>query len=434
MEKRIKVVWICHFSNDQIKKNLLFSPLYFRKLFAKINNSQVNRWKDFAVWNTNAIRQFENFEDIDLTVVFPYGGIKGKKQCFDINGVHYVAFRSEDDRFVPVLWDMVIKPKKKEFRSNRKIISSIISENQPDIVHVIGAENPYYSIAALDIPSSIPSVVSLQTLMSSPGFLKNFPIRKESYDYTSAMEQQILNKCNYIGSIESSFKEIICKSINPNAVFLKMPLAVGVDVDNTQSEKEFDFVYFAANISKACDWAIEAFSIACRKRPELKLNVSGYYSEGYKSQLDARINELGISHQVIFTGAKSSHSEVLKQIKKSRFAILPLKVDLISGTIREAMACGLPVVSTITPGTPELNEKRESILLSEKGDFDNMAAQMLRLADNADFASTIQNNAILTVKEKYSNEGFMQLWHKAYYEIIDNYKNGTPFSDDIVLR
>ena len=102
-----------------------------------------------------------------------------------------------------------------------------------------------------------------------------------------------------------------------------------------------------------------------------------------------------ITKNVIFCGPLPTHDDVIKQIRKSRFAILPLKIDLISGTIREAMANGLPVVTTITPATPKLNETRESVLLSEKGDFKAMAENMLWLINDNEVAIKLKKNSFV---------------------------------------
>lgn len=430
---KMKVVWICHFSNDQIKEHIQISNLYYKKIITRLFGKPCKAWNEFAVWNTNALHYFENYSDIELTVIFPYPGIKGKTQHFIINGINYVAFRSESDFLIRYLLSRYTK-KKSKFEKNRKLISSIISKIQPDIVHVIGAENPYYSFAALDIPKSIPSIVSLQTLLSAPDFQKNYPMNNDSYQYYSDLEKKIIRKCNYIGSVVSHYNDVVTKQIKPNAVFLKMPLAVGVDIDNSPCKKEFDFVYFAANINKACDDAIEAFALACKYNSELTLNVSGDYSPDYKAKLDVRIQELGIARNVIFTGPKATHDDVMAQIKKSRFALLPLKVDLISGTVREAMACGLPVVTSITQLTPTLNSKRESVLLSPKGDYQAMANNMIKLLENEHYASVIRENAFITIRERHNNERTIQMWRKAYYEIIDNFKNGVPLSEEVITK
>lgn len=420
INKKIKVVWVCHFSDEKVRSQIRFSPLYYKRFLYLFKREHRYKWQDFAVWNSNAIREFEKYDDIDLTVIFPHFGIKGKKQSFCVNGINYICFRSEDDYFFHYLRNKLLRTFEKEYVQNRKLISSEISKINPDIVHIIGAENPYYSIAALDIPDNIPSIVSTQTLMSLPNFLKNYPISKSSYEYRSKLEQQILKKCSYVASRVERTQKYIRENINSNAIFLQMPLALGVEIDISCEEKKYDFVYFAANINKACDYAIEAFALACAKHPALTLNVSGDYSHDYKAKLDKRLQDLGIQGQVFFTGPKATHDDVISQIKESRFAILPLKIDLISGTVREAMACGLPVVTTITPATPKLNEDRESVLLSEKGDFQAMADNMIKLVEDDHLANYLRDNAIRTVRERYSNEYFMQKWRKAYHEILVN--------------
>lgn len=431
---KIKVVWLCTFSNYKIRDTIQFSKTYYKYLVSKVLKRPKPIVRDRCVWVTNAIQEFEGYDDVDLTVVFPYWGIKGKLQHFDIKNIHYICFKSEDDNLIDYYRIHRNGYVKKNWTKNRRIISEIISRVNPDLIHIIGAENPNYSIAALDIPSSIPCVTSLQTLMSAPDFRSNYPISDALYNYRSELEKQVVKRSDYIATQNETFISIIKRSIKPDALFLRMILAVGENVNTDYDTKDYDFVYFAADIIKASDYAIEAFALACKRYPKLTLNISGGYSQGYKSQLDKRIQELGIKENVFFTGPKETHEEVLQQIKKSRFALLPLKVDLISGTIREAMACGLPVVTTITPETPDLNRNRESILLSEIGDYASMAENMIKLLNSEEYALQIRENAIKTIQETYNTKKFMQNWRIAYSEILRHFKYGTPFSDDILIK
>ena len=417
---KIKVVWICHLSDVKIRSHLRFSKFYYIAVIKKLFGMPPHKWTDYAVWNSNAIKEFEKFDDIELTVVFPHNGIKGRSQKFSLNGVNYICFRSEEDNIISFIKNRLFRNRNHRYLRNRRFVKDVIKEIKPDIVHVIGAENPYYSITALDIPNEIPSIVSLQTLMCDPDFLSNYPIAESLYKYRSGIEAEIIKHCCYIGTTILKYKEIIKRDLKPDAVFLKTSLAVGVDIDESIVETDYDFVYYAANINKAADYAIEAFAIAERKRPGISLNISGYYSEDYKQKLDIRIKQLGIENNVFFTGEKESHEEVLCQIKKSKFALLPLKIDLISGTIREAMACGLPVVTTRTPGTPTLNEKRESVLLSEIGDYQGMADNMIRLIDDVQYAKQIRDNGLQTVRERYHNYKFMSNLRDTYFTILNS--------------
>lgn len=433
MSDKIKVLMICHLSSETIRRHITFDRFYFRVLLYRLTKRGEYKYGDYAIWNSNAIAELEKYNDIDLTIVFPHSGIKGSYQCFTINRTNYICFRSQEDHFFPFLIDRLFIPPKRAFKRNRRFVSSLINHLNPDIVHIIGAENPYYSITALDIPHSVPVIVSLQTLLASPGFFDNYPISKRDYIYRKNVEEMVIKRSDYLAFRAKAYQETIKASITPNTPILDMPLALGVNINTSCKSKQFDFVYFSANINKACDQAIEAFAMACKKYPTLSLNISGAYSSKYKSIIDRRIAELDITHNVYFSGSQSSHEDVLNQIKKSRFALLPLKADLISSTIREAMACGLPVVSTITAATPILNEDRESVLLSIPGDYVAMANNMIHLLEDEDFASTIRDNALITVEERYSNSAFIRQWHQSYFEVISNFHYNTPFSKNIVL-
>lgn len=420
MEHKLKIVWICHFSSKEIRENIHFS-----KFFPSSYDT------DLGIWNVNAIKQFEKYEDIDLYVVFPHLGMKNKFQRFSINGINYICFKSEDDTLYARIIRRLFNYQFTRFRKNRKFISSVINDIRPDLVHVIGAENPYYSLGALEVPNNIPCIVSLQTLMVAPDFFTNYLLSRKEYDYRVGVERNVIERADYIATSIDSFRKGIKNLIRKDAVFLDMDLAMGKDIDTSEADKEYDFVYFAKNIDKAADVAIEAFALALFAHSGLTLNISGDYSKEYRAGLDRRINELGISKNVFVTGPKDTHNDVIAQIKKSRFALLPLKVDFISTTILEAMACGLPVITTITPGTPNLNLKRESVLLSEKGDFKAMADNMLKLVIDDKFAKQLKSNAFDTINESYSNKAITNKWRQTYHEIIDHTLNGKPVSSEI---
>lgn len=422
--KKIKVVWVCHLSNEEIRKRLNFRKMTLLK----------TGMVDFAQWNTNAINEFKKFEDVELHVISPHAGINSNIQEFSKDGIYYHFFRSEDDCFIYRLKRKFLKGKylTPEYKGNTKTILSIINDIKPSLIHLIGAENPYYSIAALSMPKDIPLIVTLQTLMNDPDFYKNYPTTKQMYDYRSGVEREVLLRADYVSCRAQKFKDVLKKQFNPPVKILNMALIVGEKINTTNCKKEYDFVYFAKDIEKAAYWAIEAFAIANKKHPETTMRIVGGYAPKFKKQLDDRIAGLDIADKVTFSGSLPNHDDVINEVRKARVAVLPLKIDLISGTIREAMANGLPVVTTITPATPKLNENRESVLLSEKEDFNNMASNMLDLLDNEELYNTLQANGYATVKERYDNGVEAGLWREAYYAVLENYKTGEPLPDKLV--
>lgn len=418
MKEKIKVVWITHFSNKDIREKLSFAKPYLVNVLRRILGYPMPGHSDFAVWNTNAVIQIEKYSDIDLTIVMPHYGIAGDFQEFTVGSVKYICYRSQDDHIIPFLKSKLFHKSERTYKKNRAFISHVIEAERPDIVHIIGAENPYYSIAALDVPDRIPSIVSLQTLLSTPDFTNKYSLLDGVYELRAEIEKEVIQACTYIAGAKA-FHGYIIENIKKDAKFLDMPLALGLEVDTTNTGKEFDFVYFAANIQKACDDAIEGFGLACKKYPHLTLNVSGGYDEPFKKTLDKRIHQLGITNNVFFSGSKDTHEGVIEQIKKSRFALLPLRVDHVSSTIREAFACGLPVVTTITEGTPMLNEETLTVLLSEQGDYESMANNMIRLIEDENLAEQLRVNGIARVRKLYSNERYVSKWHDAYLSIYN---------------
>lgn len=417
VEKKIKVAWICHFSNEEIRNQLHFAQwtptAIFRRFFKK--KGYLN---DFAIWNTNAIKEFEKFDDIELHIISPHSAISGKVQYFNLQGIHYHFFKSETDRLLThISMRLGICKLQTSYERNSRTILNLVREINPQIIHLIGAENPHYSESALWLPKEKPLIVSLQTLMSDPDFFKNYPISKADYDYRSSIERQVIKHADYIATKVERFRTLIKEQIDFGAKFLDMSLAVGENINLTPTAKEYDFIYFAADISKAIDHALEAFAIAKRTNPHITLHVVGSYSDSFMLQIEEQMKLLSLGNEVTFTGRLETHDDVLKEIRKARFAILPLKIDILSGTIREAMANGIPTVTTITPATPQLNEKRKSILLSEKGNFEMMAQNMCALLSDEEFANSIKQNAIKTINERYDNHFAMNVWREYYIKI-----------------
>ena len=160
----------------------------------------------------------------------------------------------------------------------------------------------------------------------------------------------------------------------------------------------------------------------------------GEYNLSIYNKLVDRLRIFGVEGNVTFAGKQKTHDDVIKLVRKARFAVLPLKIDYISGTIREAMANGIPVVTTITPGTPMLNEIRESVILSEKGDYSAMAKNMFLLMEDESFVNKISQNAAITVKEILNNTTEMRHWVDIYRAIIANKRENLPIPDNFLSK
>lgn len=426
---RIRVVWICSVSNPDLRNHLeLYIPKWQKILRYIVKKPLDETVGDSAVWNTNALREFEKIEEVDLHVIFVHPLMHRKIQRFEEKGIHYYAVSEGDDSIISFIRKRCIKGSLPYEKTWKRIVQ-LVKEIEPEIVHMIGAENPPYSWSLMKLPKDIPTFVQLQTLTHNPAVLQAYSNVHPEY------ELPVIKRADYIGTKSTVFPEMIRQFIKKDPICVNTALLVAEEPDLEFCEKVFDFVYFANYISKAIDLAVEAFAIAHSHQPSLTLDIIGGASEEEFYALKTRIRELGINNAVTIEGRLATHEDVITQIKKSKFALLPLKSDIVSGTIREAISVGLPVVTSITQGTPSLNEKRESVLLSQIGDNETMANNMLRLVNDKQLEEELRRNALITLKEKYgTNADRAQEWVKAYDACILNARNNTPIPDFILNK
>lgn len=423
MTGKIRIAYICTFSNKDVRSRLNFHVGWATRIMWKLLRNHVPESPDdVGVWNTNAIHEFEHVDDVELHVITPCPYLSSKLQEFVLNGIHYHFFRDETSLFFVSIYFKIVRPQKYSYRSNRKIVRKLIERIQPDLVHMVGAENPTYTTSLFDIPKSIPTILQLQTLINDPEFLSHYPIDKRSYAHRSSVEMRAIMRTDYLGVRAKKYLKILKEDIMPNGEILNIGLALTEKIKIEPVKKQYDFVYFANDLSKAGDLALEAFGIAHTHNPHITLNIVGGCGEVFKQQLNNIVERYNIADVVSFEGKLETHDNVLNQISKSRFALLPLRIDLTSGTIREAIARGLPVITTDTGsmGTQQLNIDSQCVLLSPKDDAQSLADNMLRILNDPELANTLVKNATQRQEKKYSNKRIVKEYVEAYRYCIQS--------------
>lgn len=437
MDKKIKVVWICHVQNPMLRERIPVGVGKVEHLVRKlIHKPEITFCPDVAQWITNGIKAMEEFRDeVELYIVSPGYAMKDELLEFSVNGINYCLYRNEDYEFGTILRNKLLKTQfKSEYKKNRKRIKHYIQKISPDVVHIIGLENQFYSLSFNDIPSNIPTIVQLTALLNDPDFYTRFFMSKEEYEYRASIERDILLRADYIGTVAQKFIKIIYNTIKRDATIINTSLALAEEMNQSDTPKEYDFVYFALNISKAIDLAVDAFIIASKKKPGITLDVIGGCPNELKAKLDEILKKNGLNQQVVFEGKLPTHDDVIAQIRKSKFALLPLKIDLISGTIREAMANGIPVITTDTgeKGTQLLNKDNQAALISQIGDREALANNMLKLLEDRELSDMLRTNGFEKSSNQKTNKEIIRHYVDAYKACLDNYHKGTPIPSDYV--
>jgi glycosyltransferase involved in cell wall biosynthesis len=121
-----------------------------------------------------------------------------------------------------------------------------------------------------------------------------------------------------------------------------------------------------------------------RKHPELKIALVACPDEAAKAAVEAEARALGIADRVIAVGYRPDVPDIL--------GAADVVADLswaglgITGTLREAMALGRPVIASSAGGNPELVEDGRSGLLVPPRDPAAFAAALGRLLEEPELA------------------------------------------------
>ncbi len=119
---------------------------------------------------------------------------------------------------------------------------------------------------------------------------------------------------------------------------------------------------------------LRAFAEVHKQCPEAILELVG---DGYlRSELEALVAELGLGDCVIMEGVSA---DVAGRLNRADVFVLSSDFEGLPVSVLEAMACGLPVVSTDAGGTRDIVINEENGLIVPVGDQAALQDAMLRL-------------------------------------------------------
>lgn len=149
--------------------------------------------------------------------------------------------------------------------------------------------------------------------------------------------------------------------------------------------------------------AIRAFAIVYRRHSDATLTIAG--SGPLAESLQALAESLGLGTAVIFTG-RLDRDAMADAYRKADVAINPSLVDNMPNSVLEALASGVPVVSTNVGGVPFIVCDGKTALLVPPESPEAMAEAILQLMDDSALSEKLVDNGLEEVK-KYT---WSQVW------------------------
>ncbi|HZF37804.1 MAG TPA: glycosyltransferase family 4 protein [Blastocatellia bacterium] len=158
---------------------------------------------------------------------------------------------------------------------------------------------------------------------------------------------------------------------------------------------------------------LRAFALVERRVHDARLIVAG--AGGERSRLQALAAELGLK-RVEFVGA-APPDRMPELYDRADIFVNSSLVDNMPLSLIEAFACGLAVVSSDAGGIPSLVTGGETGLLSPCGDYEALAANVIRLLEDQRLAADLIGRARVACRQ-YTWEAARGSWLKIYESIV----------------
>ena len=148
------------------------------------------------------------------------------------------------------------------------------------------------------------------------------------------------------------------------------------------------------------------------------------------SNLLPRAKELGITDHITLIEElglepddrdfKIPSTPLVELYRSSDACVFPSLIETFAMINIEAMAAGIPVISTDAPGCIETINDGIDGLIASAGDPIDLARKMEQLQNSADLQSSLSANGTQTVRNSFSWEVIGRRFESLYYDLIAN--------------
>lgn len=258
-------------------------------------------------------------------------------------------------------------------------LKKIIQEQKPDIIH---AHDMRASFVASLCCGSIPLISHIHnnaydsrglSVKSIAYLLAGFKAKHILWVSRSSFEGYFFHK------LFAKKSSVLFNIIDLNQVYAKR--------DQDENTYHYDMIYIGRlTYQKNPQRLMQLCALAKQKKPDIRLAVVG--TGELEAEVKQLCSELKLEENVDFLGFQSNP---MKMLSDSRCLILPSRWEGTPMCALEAMALGVPVVSTPTDGLVDLLDEGQNGFLSDSDEA--LADAVVKLATDSDLRQRMSENA-----------------------------------------
>jgi L-malate glycosyltransferase len=235
-----------------------------------------------------------------------------------------------------------------------------------------------------------------------------------------------INKSDKVTSVSQSLKDDTLRLFDIRNEIEVIPNFIELNIDKTDvnscnrsalAKSDERILTHISNFRKVKNIpdVIQIFYLV-QKQIKAKLMMVGDGPEKVKAE--KLCEELGISDKVIFFGNSNEINQILNY---TDLFLLPSQTESFGLAALEAMACGVPVISSNSGGLSEVNIQGVSGFLSDVGNKKEMAENALKILATDIILNEFKVRA-LQVAQGYSIENVVPLYEKLYLSALEENK------------
>lgn len=269
------------------------------------------------------------------------------------------------------------------FKARFRALRSIWVNYKPDVILAfLGKNNMMAILTAAFLPSRVVVSVRGEPTMEYAGKFQQL-LAKWLFRYADGVVLQTERAKDFFPKAVRRKAVIMSNPLNPD--FLNKSISTEVEKEN--------LIVAAGRLDENKNHAmlIHAFAKIASEFPNTKVII---YGEGEsRSELEALCREKELQDRILLPG---SVSDVASHIIKAKIFVLTSNTEGMPNSVMEAMAMGLPVISTDCPcgGPAMLIQNGENGVLVPVGDAYALADAMRRILTDEEFAAKLGENAI----------------------------------------
>lgn len=269
-------------------------------------------------------------------------------------------------------------------------LKSIISDQ--DILHLHNVNIPFVSC---DIPTVVTVHGTVQGHVNNRQILdmESLVVNSFSKLYIST-DKKLIKSADEIISVSKACSNELKKYYG---IMESKVIYNGVDTEFFKPKDKYEeitepYILYVGRLSpeKGLFDLIDSMEIVAQQCPKIKLIIIG--KGPLERAIKNKILKMNLSKSILFLG-RHNHQEILKYYQNALIYILPSYFEGLATTLLEALACGVPIITTNIPANSEAVIDGVNGFLVPPQNPQKLAESILKLLNDSDLREKMGKNS-----------------------------------------